>query len=61
MVTSGITYAYLDWLAGRYGEMPLDDLLAFCERFIARTLYSATGYSATGYSATGSATPSPRE
>lgn len=64
MVASGITYAYLDWLAGRYGEMPLDDLLAFCERFIARTLYSATGSNATG-AATGevarAVTPSPRE
>ena len=27
MVASAITYAYLDWLAGEYGDLPLDDLL----------------------------------
>lgn len=34
-----ITYAYLDWLANTYSDLPLDDLLRFCERFITCTLY----------------------
>lgn len=39
MVASGVTYAYLDWLANKYDDLPLDDLLRFCERFITCTLY----------------------
>ena len=34
MLASGVTYAYLDWLAGRYNELPLEDLVAVCERFV---------------------------
>ena len=33
MVASGVTYAYLDWLAGRYGGLTLDELVTLCERF----------------------------
>ena len=36
MLASGVTYAYLDWLAGRYGELPLDALVAQCETFVLR-------------------------
>ena len=32
MVASGVTYAYLDWLAGDFGELPLEDMLAFFEK-----------------------------
>lgn len=43
MLASGITYAYLDWLAGAYGDLPLDELLVFCEHFISRIPYFADG------------------
>lgn len=33
MIASGVTYAYLDWLAGEYGSLSLDDLVSLCERF----------------------------
>lgn len=36
MLASAITYAYLDWLAGRYGGMPLDELIPLCEDFASR-------------------------
>lgn len=39
MVASAVTYAYLDWLAGEYGDLPLDELLlcfrAMLGRFVA--------------------------
>ena len=39
MVASAVTYAYLDWLAGEYGDLPLDSLLLsfreVLERFVA--------------------------
>ena len=41
MMASGVTYAYLDWLAGRYNAVSLDELLVFCERFISGTSYFA--------------------
>lgn len=41
MLASGITYAYLDWLAGNYGDLPLDELLMFCEQFISHIPYFA--------------------
>ena len=28
MMASGVTYAYLDWLAGEFGDLPLEDMLA---------------------------------
>jgi hypothetical protein len=31
MVASGVTYAYLGWLAGEYGDLPLDELVAHFE------------------------------
>jgi hypothetical protein len=36
MVASGVTYAYLDWLAGEYGDLPLEDLIAHFEALLAR-------------------------
>lgn len=35
MLASGVTYAYLDWLAGKYGDLPLDELVTLCEGFVA--------------------------
>lgn len=37
MVASGVTYAYLDWLAGRYDNLSLGELVALCERFAKST------------------------
>lgn len=36
MLASGITYAYLDWLSGKYGDLPLDALVTHCEEFVLR-------------------------
>lgn len=36
MVASGVTYAYLDWLAGEYGDLPLEDLLQCFEELLDR-------------------------
>ena len=36
MVASGVTYAYLDWLAGEYGDLPLEELIAHFEALLAR-------------------------
>ena len=36
MVASGVTYAYLDWLAGDFGDMPLEDMLAQFEEALGR-------------------------
>ena len=36
MVASGVTYAYLDWLAGEYGNLPLEDLIAHFEALLAK-------------------------
>lgn len=33
MVASGVTYAYLDWLSGRYDNLSLEELVALCEQF----------------------------
>lgn len=38
MVASGVTYAYLDWLAGEYGDLPLQDMLSHFEEIIERLL-----------------------
>lgn len=32
MLASSLTYAYLDWLAGNYGELSLEDLITFCQQ-----------------------------
>lgn len=34
MLASGITYAYLDWLAGKYNDLPIEKLVALCDKFI---------------------------
>ena len=34
MIASGVTYAYLDWLAGDFGDFPLEDMLALFEETI---------------------------
>ena len=34
MVASGVTYAYLDWLAGEFGGLPLEDMLAYFEELV---------------------------
>lgn len=44
MLASGITYAYLDWLAGKYGVLPIEELIAFCNKFIMNQIASATNY-----------------
>ncbi len=31
MIASGVTYAYLGWLAGEYGDLPLDELVSHFE------------------------------
>lgn len=36
MVASGVTYAYLDWLAGEYGDLALEDLIAHFEAVLTR-------------------------
>ena len=36
MVASGVTYAYLDWLAGEFGDLPLEDMLSYFEETLAR-------------------------
>ena len=36
MVASGVTYAYLDWLAGEYGDLPLEGLIAHFEALLAK-------------------------
>ncbi len=36
MVASGVTYAYLDWLAGEFGDLQLEDMLAYFEKTIGR-------------------------
>ena len=36
MVASGVTYAYLDWLAGEFGDLSLEDMLAFFEETVTR-------------------------
>lgn len=36
MVASGVTYAYLDWLAGDFGDLSLDDMLMYFEETLAR-------------------------
>ena len=40
MVASGVTYAYLDWLAGTYGDLPLEDLIGHFEAVLARFIES---------------------
>ncbi|MBQ6586619.1 MAG: TetR/AcrR family transcriptional regulator [Coriobacteriales bacterium] len=35
-VASGITYAYLDWLAGDFGDLQLDDMIAFFQETLGR-------------------------
>lgn len=44
MLSSGITYAYLDWLAGKYGALPIDKLIAFCNKFIMNQIASAANF-----------------
>ena len=34
MVASGVTYAYLDWLAGEFSGLPLEDMLAYFEELV---------------------------
>ncbi|MCD8316612.1 MAG: TetR/AcrR family transcriptional regulator [Eggerthellaceae bacterium] len=34
MLSSGITYSYLSWLAGDFGGLSLDELVKQCERFV---------------------------
>ncbi len=36
MAASGITYAYLDWLAGEFGDVPLEDVLPHFEETLER-------------------------
>ncbi|MGI6221574.1 MAG: TetR/AcrR family transcriptional regulator [Coriobacteriales bacterium] len=36
MVASGVTYAYLDWLAGEFGDLPLEDMLTEFEQILGR-------------------------
>ena len=36
MVASGVTYAYLDWLAGEYDDLPLEDLITHFEALLTR-------------------------
>lgn len=36
MVASGVTYAYLDWLAGEFGDLPLEDMLTYFEEIVER-------------------------
>jgi hypothetical protein len=36
LVASGVTYAYLDWLAGEFGDLPLEDMLAHFEDMLGR-------------------------
>ncbi len=36
MVASGVTYAYLDWLAGEFGDLPLEKMLAYFEETLER-------------------------
>lgn len=45
MLASSITYAYLDWLAGEYEGLSLDDLISFCQQTLQSqvTLWSDSG------------------
>jgi len=36
MVASGVTYAYLDWLAGEFGDLQLEDMLTYFEEIVER-------------------------
>jgi len=36
MVASGVTYAYLDWLVGEFGDLTLEEMLSHFEETIAR-------------------------
>ena len=38
MLASGVTYAYLDWLAGKYGDEPLDRLIETFDMMITAVL-----------------------
>lgn len=38
LIASGITYAYLDWLAGDYPDLSLEELVALCEQFVSRQI-----------------------
>lgn len=34
MLASAVTYAYLDWLSGKYGDLSIGGLVSLCERFV---------------------------
>ncbi|WP_165253035.1 TetR/AcrR family transcriptional regulator [Adlercreutzia sp. ZJ304] len=34
MIASAVTYAYLDWLSGKYGDLSINDLVFLCEKFV---------------------------
>ncbi len=38
VVASGITYAYLDWLAGDFGDLPLEEMLSYYEEILKRLM-----------------------
>ena len=40
MVASGVTYAYLDWLVGEFGDLTLEEMLSHFEETIARLVVS---------------------
>lgn len=43
MVASGVTYVYLDWLAGEYGDLSLDDLVAHFELTLGKLVGDTAG------------------
>lgn len=34
MIASAVTYAYLDWLSGKYGDLSIEELVPLCEKFV---------------------------
>lgn len=34
MLASAVTYAYLDWLSGKYGDLSIDELVSLCGKFV---------------------------
>lgn len=34
MIASAVTYAYLDWLSGKYSNLSIEELVSLCEKFV---------------------------